>query len=94
MKAKPEHVDDLAFQMHCLRLCKQKVRRAVVVHINNAFVRNGPVLPAKFFKSTDVTEEVFAKVNQVPINVATMLKALYGGSGGNTRLVRSATPCD
>jgi hypothetical protein len=60
-KAKPEHEFDLAYQMVVLEGCGFTVRNIAVVHVNNAYIRNGEVDPIALTKTTDITESVKAK---------------------------------
>lgn len=60
-KAKPDHEYDLAFQMVVLEACGYMVRNIAVVHVNNAYVRQGEVNPKDLTATTDITEVVKAK---------------------------------
>lgn len=57
-QAKPEHVSDLAFQAHVIRELGFTVRNIYVIHVNNAYVRQGDIVPEDFCTKTDVTSEV------------------------------------
>ena len=56
--AKPEHIVDLAFQAVVLEQCGYTVRNISVIHVNNQYVRSGPIDPKQITAVTDVTEEV------------------------------------
>lgn len=56
--AKPEHITDLAFQMVVLEKCGYSVRNVSVIHVNNQYVRSGPIDPKQITAKTDVTTEV------------------------------------
>lgn len=58
--AKPEHIDDLAFQMVVLEQCGFSVRNIAVLHVNNSYVRHGAIDPSLITATTDVTAEVKA----------------------------------
>ena len=60
-KAKPEHVDDLAFQVTVLEGCGFKVRNIAVIHADSEYVRSGDIDVKQFVATTDVTEKVKAK---------------------------------
>ncbi len=82
-KAKPEHIDDLAFQTVVLEGLNFVVRNIGVIHVNNSYEKHGPVLPEDITKTTMVTEEVKAKIPQTKNNIAHFLM-----------VARSATPPD
>src|ERR1017187_4457568 len=55
---KDVHIPDLAFQAWVFRQAGIKIRRCILCHINNKFVRHGEVDPNKFFTLRDVSAEV------------------------------------
>jgi hypothetical protein len=59
-KVKPEHVPDLAFQVHVLEGAGLKIRKTAVVHANNQYVRAGDIDPQSLTGVTDVTDKVNA----------------------------------
>ena len=52
------HLPDIAFQAFVLTGAGIKLRKCFLAHINNEFVRQGPIDPQKFFKLEDVTKPV------------------------------------
>jgi len=52
------HLPDIAFQRFVLTGAGIKIRKCFLAHINNEFVRHGPVDPQKFFTLEDVTRPV------------------------------------
>lgn len=60
-KAKIDHEFDLAFQMTVLEGLSYTVRKILVVHVNNSFVRDGEINPKDITAITDITEKVKAK---------------------------------
>lgn len=55
---KDVHIPDLAFQAWVFTEAGIKIRRCVLCHINNAFIRHGEIDPKEFFTLRDVTAEV------------------------------------
>ena len=55
---KEVHIPDLAFQAWVFTEAGIKIRRCVLCHINNAFIRHGEINPKEFFTLHDVTAEV------------------------------------
>lgn len=68
-KVKPEHLFDLAFQTVVLENCGYHVRDISVIHVNNQFVRNGEINPKQITKTTNVTNEVKAKLEVTMTNM-------------------------
>ncbi len=60
-KAKPEHEEDLAFQMIVLEESGYKVRNISVIHVNNKYIRNGKIDPKQISAVRDITEKVKEK---------------------------------
>jgi len=52
------HIPDLAFQAWVFTEAGIEIRRCVLCHINNAFVRHGEIDPQQFFTLRDVTAAV------------------------------------
>jgi hypothetical protein len=59
--AKVEHEFDLAFQTAVLEGNGLKVRNIYVIHVNNQYVRSGPIEDDKIILTEDVTDKVRAK---------------------------------
>lgn len=55
---KDVHLPDIAFQAFVLTGAGIKLRNCFLAHINNKFVRQGPINPLKFFTLEDVTKSV------------------------------------
>lgn len=74
-KAKPEHEFDLAFQTAVLEGAGLKVRNIYVIHVNNQYVRNGPIEADKLTATTDITSKVRSKgeltAKHMPLALAT-----------------------
>ena len=75
-KVKPEHEFDLAFQMVVLESCGYKVNNIFVIHVNNAFVRNGAIDAKLLTTITDVTEKVKAKREETITNIQKALQIM------------------
>jgi len=55
---KPEHLDDVAFQVHVAELMGARVTAAYVITMNGEYVRRGQVDKEQLFVITNVTQEV------------------------------------
>jgi len=76
--AKKEYLDDVAFQRYVFEGAGLKIRRCHLMHINNEYVKKGPINPKKLLQMEDVTEEVSKILPQVEDNLNAMLKMLQG----------------
>ncbi|MBU2572462.1 MAG: DUF2779 domain-containing protein [Elusimicrobia bacterium] len=54
---KDEHYPDTAIQKYVLEGAGLKIRKVWLMHINNQFVKNGPIPPKDFFTKQDITGE-------------------------------------
>jgi hypothetical protein len=75
-KVKPEHETDLAFQSFVLERCGYMVETVSVIHVNNTYVRDGAIDPAKLLTSVDVTGLVKAKHGETKANIELALVAI------------------
>ena len=79
--AKPEHADDLAFQLIVLEGCGYEVRSISVIHVNNQYVRDGAIDPLGITAVTDVTDAVKAKRDETTAQAKAALDMINGPSG-------------
>jgi hypothetical protein len=66
---KPEHIDDLAFQTIVLEDAGYALRKIVVAHVDNTYVRQGDVEANKLVKFSDVTSDVRDALPQTRENI-------------------------
>jgi hypothetical protein len=57
-KVKDINLHDVAFQKHVYEEVGLKINRCYLMHINNEYVKNGPIEPKELFIQTDITEKV------------------------------------
>jgi hypothetical protein len=74
--AKAVYVNDIAFQVRVLRDAGINVRRAILVYVNNGYVRRGDVDVDGLFVRQDVTDEVDALLAEVEDNVDRMQEVI------------------
>jgi hypothetical protein len=55
---KEEHIPDVAFQKYVYEGAGLKINKCFLMHIDNTYIKNGPIEPKKLFKAQDITEEV------------------------------------
>lgn len=75
---KPEHLDDVAFQRWCIEGAGVHVRKTFLMHIDNTYFRQGKLDLKKFLTAEDITDDVTAKLLEVPVNVERLLKIVNG----------------
>ncbi len=73
---KDVHIPDLAFQAWVFKQAGVKIRRCVLCHINNEFVRHGKIDPKAFFTLQDVTAEVAEFSRDIDGQIADMGKII------------------
>ncbi len=66
------HLPDIAFQAFVLTGAGIKLRKCFLAHINNEFVRHGPIKPNKFFTLADVTQSVSAMTGDIADQIDAM----------------------
>ena len=59
---KDYHINDLSFQYYVFSNSGYKIRKAILMHINSGYVRNGEIDPKSFFTKSDITKEVIEKL--------------------------------
>lgn len=74
--AKPEHIQDLAFQAHVIHKSGFNLRKIGVVHVNNSYVRAGHIVPEEFAAMTDVTDAVNALDDETAFNIERALETV------------------
>lgn len=62
---KDYHIDDMSFQYHVFFAAGYKIRKCLMMVIDNTYVRQGDIEPQKLFKLEDISNEVFAKQGDV-----------------------------
>ncbi len=75
-RTKPEHEYDLAFQLIVLESAGIKVRKILVIHVNNQYVRDGEINFKELSTTTDVTEIVRERVGETKGNIKNALSVL------------------
>lgn len=75
---KEQHWDDVAVQYYVLSGCGLPVDKAYLVHINNAYVRDGDIVPEELFTIQDITGIVKEKQASIPETLAEMRTMLRG----------------
>jgi predicted RecB family nuclease len=68
-KVKDIHIDDMAFQHYVLKRCGVDVQRVFLMHINNAYVRQGELDLQQLFTLEEFTDVVKEKYNEVEENI-------------------------
>ena len=72
---KDVNLADVSFQKYCLEKAGLKVRKYLILHVNNKYLKKGKINPKKFFVKTDITKDVKAIIG-VEENVAKMLQVI------------------
>ncbi len=70
--AKEYHRNDIAIQWYVLNKAGIKLTKAAVVHINNSYIREGPLNLKQLFSIEDITQDVISTQVGVPRNLTAM----------------------
>ena len=70
------HLPDIAFQAFVLTGAGIKLRKCFLAHINNEFVRQGPIDPQKFFTLEDVTRQISALSRDIEEQIDAMQRVI------------------
>jgi hypothetical protein len=70
------HLPDIAFQAFVLTGAGIKLRKCFLAHINNEFVRHGPVDPKKFFTLEDVTRPISTLSREIEEQIGAMQRVI------------------
>ena len=70
------HLPDIAFQAFVLTGSGIKLRKCFLAHINNEFVRHGPIDPQKFFTLAEVTQPVSALSRDIADQIDAMQRVI------------------
>ncbi len=62
VKEEKGHIDDVAFQRWCAEGAGLKIRKTFLMHVNNEYVRKGPIDPAQLLIAEDITEAASLKL--------------------------------
>ncbi len=73
---KDEHIQDVAFQKHVCEKAGLKITGCSLMRIDNQYVRQGDMNPAKFLAQEDVSGLVDVEIARVPDKVAAMFKII------------------
>jgi uncharacterized protein DUF2779 len=77
---KDYHLDDMALQRYAYEGAGYPIRKSVLMHVNNHYVRKGNLDPLGYFALTDCTEFVRDRLPHVPGYLADLLDVLNTGS--------------
>ena len=88
---RPEDIQDVAFQRICFEEAGIPVPRIFLIHINNTFVKHGPIDPSKFFVTVDVTKDVEKAVIDTREAIEAARKYLNYEDWPHARVIESCT---
>lgn len=75
-KVKPDHIEDLAFQVLVLEGAGYSVRNVSVIYCDNSYVRHGDIDTDKLTASEDVTTQVRSKLESTKRNVVSAVNTV------------------
>lgn len=63
---KDYHIDDMTLQRYAFEGAGYDIRKSILMHVDNQYVRRGDIDPKKFFALEDCTEIVESRLSDVP----------------------------
>ncbi len=96
-EVKPEHIDDVAYQLAVLETCGHRVTKCSLAHVSPEFVMDGSeMVPREFFVVEDVTDPVLAAMPRVLEAIGALGKVIEAehvpDAPLNVHCVRDACP--
>jgi Domain of unknown function(DUF2779) len=79
---KEVNLNDVAIQYYVLTNCGLPLSRAFLVHIDNSYLRRGPIDVQRLFASEEVTEAALSRQPQLPEVVTALRETLKGDEPG------------
>ena len=73
---KDYHMDDMALQRYAFRGAGYQIRKSILMHLNNQYVRFGDLDVEKFFTLENCTPAVSNRLSEVQANVAALIQML------------------
>ncbi|MCH8945352.1 MAG: DUF2779 domain-containing protein [Nanoarchaeota archaeon] len=77
-KIKDINLHDVAFQKYVYEKAGLKIRKCILMHVNNEYVRSGKIEPKEFFVQTDITEQVEEYSLGIKENIERMFEIIQG----------------
>jgi len=75
---KSPYYPDMAFQKFCYERWGLKIRKCILMHLNNEYIRKGDIEPEKLFVEEDITEDVKEHLQLVEDKVTEMFSVIKG----------------
>lgn len=73
---KAVYSEDISFQLYVYRAAGIKIRRTILVFLNNQYVRQGEIDPNQLFRQEDVTAQVERLLPSIPGHLAALTELL------------------
>jgi hypothetical protein len=83
-EVKDEYLYDVAVQRRVLEGAGLKIGRAELMHLDNTFVKHGPIEPQKIFKRQDITVETAALMPEIAQDLEKFMEVLASAAPPET----------
>jgi hypothetical protein len=90
-QVKPEHLPDLAFQKLAFTAAGYKVRRTFLVHLNNAYIRQGAIDAQELLIIEDVTADVEAAAQEIEPMIPEAIAAMQKPREPHVKIVKQCS---
>jgi len=73
---KDVNIHDISFQKYTYEKAGLKIRKCILMHVNNQYVRSGNIIPVDLFVQSDVTEKVAEYSEGIEKRISEMLEVI------------------
>lgn len=70
------HIQDVSFQKYCCEKMGLKIGKCFLIYINNQYIKNGDIIPEKFFSIQDISDQVSNISQGIQERISSMLKVI------------------
>ena len=75
---KDMNIHDVSFQKYVYEKAGLKIRKCILMHINNQYVKDGEIEPKELFVQTDITDKVSKFYPEIKDNIKKMFEVIKG----------------
>ncbi len=77
-KVKDINIHDVSFQKYICEKAGLRIRKCILMHVNNEYVRSGEIEPKEFFVQTDITDKIPEYSMEIEENIKRMFEIING----------------
>ena len=70
------NIHDVSFQKYVYEKCGLKIRKCIIMHLDNTYLKKGKINPKNLFVQTDITQEVSSAMINIDDRINEMIKVM------------------